>query len=132
MLGENLGGIAFNPYSNKIYVTDTTSNAVSVIDSNSRNVTKNIQSDSNPTAIAVNPYSNKVYVANSGNNTVSIIAVSIIAGVQLIQLAFILIRMATARVVAVVVFGWTKTYQVLIWARYMAFYVHFGKVSFNW
>lgn len=75
-LGGNLTDIAFNSGLNKVYVTDSQSNSVFIINSNSGNITK-IFVGLRPTAIAIDDaFSNKVYVVNSLDNTVSVIASS--------------------------------------------------------
>jgi YVTN family beta-propeller protein len=69
---QNVQLIAVSPTTNRIYVPNPDSSAVSVIDSNTGNVT-NIRVGTSPSAIVTNPASNKIYVANSGSNTVSVI-----------------------------------------------------------
>jgi YVTN family beta-propeller protein len=70
-LGINPKDIAIDETLNKVYVTDVTTNSLSVLDSNS-GMTKNIRFRSIPSAIAIDPDSHKVYVAQSGN-TVSVL-----------------------------------------------------------
>jgi YVTN family beta-propeller protein len=72
---QNVGGhpsIAINPTTNKIYVPNSDFNTVSVIDSNTGNIT-NIPVGLAPMGIAINPASDKIHVANSGSNTISVI-----------------------------------------------------------
>ncbi|HXS59688.1 MAG TPA: YncE family protein [Verrucomicrobiae bacterium] len=64
--------ISINPFLNKIYVANIISNTVSVINSNTGNVTS-IRVGILPSALAINPILNKIYVANEGSNTVSVI-----------------------------------------------------------
>jgi len=71
-LGQVLEGMAFNWQSNKLYVTDFAGNSVSVLDSNSGDVSKNIRVGLQPTAIVVDPFSNQVYVADQ-SETVTVI-----------------------------------------------------------
>ena len=58
-----------------IYVANTGSNTVSVIDGKTNNVTSDISKaiGKNPREIDVNPKTDKIYVANTGSNTVSVI-----------------------------------------------------------
>src|SRR5215831_45697 len=64
--------IAINPETNKIYVANSDSNAVSVIDGYDNKINF-IPVKRYPTGIAINPETNKIYVANSDSNTVSVI-----------------------------------------------------------
>ena len=65
--------LAVNPKTNKIYVANSGSNSVSVIDGFTDRVESNIIVGSNPDGVAVNPKTNKIYVTNSGSNSVSVI-----------------------------------------------------------
>jgi YVTN family beta-propeller protein len=69
-------GIAVNPTTNKIYVTNQDSNYLSVIDGSTNKVINNIKVGSSPFNIALNPVNNAIYVANSRSNTVSIVDAS--------------------------------------------------------
>ena len=69
-------GIAINPETDKLYVTDSESNTVSVIDGNTNEVISKISVGNAPTDIAVNPATNKIYVTNSGSKTVSVALLS--------------------------------------------------------
>jgi YVTN family beta-propeller protein len=64
--------LAVDPSINKIYVANSRSNTVSVIDSDSGNVT-NIPVGGSPGYLAVSPLTDKIYVANSFSGTVSVI-----------------------------------------------------------
>ena len=64
--------IAVNPFSNKIYVANQTSNNVTVIDGATNN-TNTIYVGAAPDALAVNPSTNKIYVANGNSSTVTVI-----------------------------------------------------------
>jgi YVTN family beta-propeller protein len=68
----SLSSLAVSPSTNKIYVSNSGSNTVSIIDSDSGNVT-NLQVGISPVAIAVSPSTNKLYVANEDSNTVSVV-----------------------------------------------------------
>ncbi len=61
-----------NPVSNKIYVANSASSSVTVIDGAS-NSTTTVAVGSGPNAVAVNPVANKIYVANSASNSVTVI-----------------------------------------------------------
>jgi YVTN family beta-propeller protein len=65
--------IAVNNITNKIYVTNTNGGTVSVIDSNSGSVTKNIGVGTTPVYVAVDSFTNRIYVANEESNTVSVL-----------------------------------------------------------
>ncbi len=71
-VGMEARHIAVNSISNKIYVSNTDDNTVSVIDGNDHSVT-HVAAGMFPIAIAVNPVSNKAYVVNIGSNTVTVI-----------------------------------------------------------
>ena len=76
-VGDAPSAIAFNPVVNKIYVVNSASNTVSVIDVNSDKKEPNdISVGVGPSAIAVARYTNKIYVANHDSNTVSVIYVN--------------------------------------------------------
>ena len=62
-----------NENRNKIYVAYGSSNIVSVIDGDSKNVTQVKVAGSQPWAIAVNPNTNKIYVIDIFSNIVSVI-----------------------------------------------------------
>jgi len=70
--GTSPNRIAINPETNKIYVANSGSNTVSVIDGYDNKINY-IPVKRYPTGIAINPETNKIYVANSGSNTVSVI-----------------------------------------------------------
>jgi YVTN family beta-propeller protein len=67
--------LAVDPSTNKIYVANSGSNTVSIIDSDSGNVT-NIPVGTYPSAIAVSPSTDKIYVANQFSNDVTVISAS--------------------------------------------------------
>ena len=64
--------MAVNPVTNKIYVANSDSNNVTVIDG-ATNSTTTVPVGHRPAAVAVNPVTNKIYVANSGSNNVTVI-----------------------------------------------------------
>jgi len=72
-VGKGLTGIAINPNTNKIYVTNTISNRVYVINGSTDTIVKKIPVGKGPTGISINSGMNIIYVVNSGSNTVSVI-----------------------------------------------------------
>ena len=69
---ESANVLAVNPLTNKIYATDTDSNAVQVIDtSKNEKYLPPIRVDDQPTFLAVDQDTNMMYVSNSFSNTVS-------------------------------------------------------------
>jgi len=73
-VGGHPTSIAVNPITNKIYVVNSNSDTVSVIDGNSyTKEAHDIHVEQYPSAIAVNPITNKIYVVNSNSDTVSVI-----------------------------------------------------------
>jgi len=64
--------VAVNTVTNKIYVANSDSDTVSVIDG-ANNAVTTVKVGKSPTEIAVNTITNKIYVAKRGNNTVSVI-----------------------------------------------------------
>jgi YVTN family beta-propeller protein len=72
------GGIApssiiYNPVNNYLYVANTGSDTVSVINGTTNDVVKTISTDARPIGITYNEYDGNVYVTNSINGTVSVI-----------------------------------------------------------
>jgi len=63
---------ALNPATNKIYVANSGTNNVTVIDG-ATNKTLTVSAGTDPIAVAVNPITNKIYVANQGSNNVTVI-----------------------------------------------------------
>jgi YVTN family beta-propeller protein len=72
-VGTNPDAIAVNPITNQIYVANSGSNNVSVINGATNQTISNITVGMAPTAIAVNPVTNRIFVANSGDGTVTVI-----------------------------------------------------------
>ena len=64
-VGQAPIGAAVNPLTNKIYIANSGSNNVTVIDGFTNNTTT-IAAGASPSAIAVNPATNRIYVANKG------------------------------------------------------------------
>ena len=70
--GSRPSAVAINPVTNKIYVANTSSNNVTVIDG-ANNTTTTVATGNSPRAVAINPVTNKIYVANSGSGNVTVI-----------------------------------------------------------
>jgi YVTN family beta-propeller protein len=73
-VGTLPSAIAVNAATNKIYVANTNSNNVTVIDG-ATNMASTVSAGSSPQAIAVNAATNKIYVANYSSNNVTVIDV---------------------------------------------------------
>lgn len=81
-VGLHPNAIAINPKNGNIYVSDSDSDQISVIDSNSDKVKntislapyKHAKTGSQPDALAVSPDGQTLYVANAGNNDVAVIS----------------------------------------------------------
>lgn len=71
-VGTNPYAVAVNPVTNKIYIVNSGSNDVTVIDGADHSTTDVDVGDS-PCAVGVNPLTNKIYVANFGSNAVTVI-----------------------------------------------------------
>jgi YVTN family beta-propeller protein len=65
--------VAINSAGSRVYVTNLSSNNVSVLDTASNTVTVTVAVGRNPVGVAVNPAGTRVYVANNGSNTVSVL-----------------------------------------------------------
>jgi YVTN family beta-propeller protein len=66
-------GVAINPVSNRVYVTNNGDNTVTVIDAANGNSTSTVTVGAGPYGIAVNPASNQIFVCNTTAGTVSVI-----------------------------------------------------------
>ena len=66
-------GVAVNPVTKNVYVTNEFSNTVSVIDGITQRVTDTITVGSFPYGVAVNPFNDRIYITNRGSNTVTVI-----------------------------------------------------------
>src|SRR5690242_14802289 len=72
--GASPQAVAANPVTNRIYVANLFSSAVTVIDgANNTTATVTLTAGSSPQAVAVNPVTNKIYVANASSNNVVVI-----------------------------------------------------------
>lgn len=70
---ERIAGATGVSAINRIYVPNSSSNNVSVIDGKTNTLQGNIIVGSGPFGVSVNPITNRIYVANFGSNTVSVI-----------------------------------------------------------
>jgi YVTN family beta-propeller protein len=66
-------GVAVNPVTKNVYVTNEFSNTVSVINGVTERVADTITVGSFPYGVAVNPFNDRIYVTNRGSNTVTVI-----------------------------------------------------------
>jgi YVTN family beta-propeller protein len=66
-------GVAVNPVTKKVYVTNEFSNTLSVISGLTDSVANTITVGNFPYGVAVNPFNDRVYVTNRGSNTISVI-----------------------------------------------------------
>ena len=74
VIGNSLSNIAYDPINGRMYVTNSRTNTVSVIDTNTHSLVGNpITVGTNPRGIAYDPINGRMYVANFGSNTVSLI-----------------------------------------------------------
>ncbi len=71
-VGDSPTGVAVNPFTDYIYVANSGSDTVSVIDGKTNNVIQALDVDS-PTDIAVNQETNTIYVASLDSNTTFVI-----------------------------------------------------------
>jgi len=66
-------GVAVNPTGTKVYVTNSGSNTVSIIDTATNTVTATVPAGNYPFGVAVTPDGTTVYVVNVGSGTASVI-----------------------------------------------------------
>jgi YVTN family beta-propeller protein len=71
-VGTNPVGLAANPVTNKIYVSNFRGNSVTIIDG-ATNSTSTVPVGSYPEALAINQITNEIYVANSDGGDVTVI-----------------------------------------------------------
>lgn len=72
-VGDEPNSIAISPNGNAAYVANTVNGSVSVIDTASRRIVRNIFVGTEPYALALTPNATKLYVANARSNDVSVI-----------------------------------------------------------
>jgi YVTN family beta-propeller protein len=66
-------GIAYDAANDEIYVANTFSNNISVIDSPKNNIISTIRVGINPYGVLYDPANHDIYTANYGSNTISVI-----------------------------------------------------------
>ncbi|MFB0536657.1 MAG: SMP-30/gluconolactonase/LRE family protein [Anaerolineae bacterium] len=66
-------GVAVNPRTNRVYVTDTGADRLIVVDGTSNEMLVSLPVGSYPDAIAVDPQANRIYVANAGEGSLWIL-----------------------------------------------------------
>jgi len=67
-VGSQPVGIALNPVTNRVYVANSKSASVSVIDARTDSVVATVPVDDWPWGVAVNPTTNRIYVTSSSDN----------------------------------------------------------------
>jgi YVTN family beta-propeller protein len=72
-VGKEPNAVAVNQITNLVYVTNSGSDTVSVINGSTDRLLKNIPVDEFPRAIAINPVTNKIYVANRNSESITVI-----------------------------------------------------------
>jgi YVTN family beta-propeller protein len=65
--------VAVNPVTGNVYVVNSASDSVSVINGATNAVIATVSTGTDPVALAVNPVSNMVYVVNNGSNNITVI-----------------------------------------------------------
>ena len=65
--------VAINPVTNKIYVANSWSNNLTVIDGSTDTIVATVPAGAAPYAVAVNPSTNKIYVANKNSGTITVV-----------------------------------------------------------
>ena len=71
--GHKPRGVDTNPYTNTVYITNTESHSVIVLDGTTDTIIKTIEVGDTPWRVAVEPETNMVYVTNTNSNEISII-----------------------------------------------------------
>lgn len=72
-VAQNPAGITINPNTNKLYIANSYTNTISVIDSVTSQVLKTIKVGNYPTALLLDPILNLIYVLNVDSGSVSVI-----------------------------------------------------------
>jgi YVTN family beta-propeller protein len=72
-LGSRPNDVAVNPNTNTIYVAESDSNAVSIIEGKTNSIVEKVPVNGSPTSIAVNPTSNTIYVTNTLSSRIFVI-----------------------------------------------------------
>ncbi|MGO9127974.1 MAG: beta strand repeat-containing protein, partial [Terriglobales bacterium] len=72
-VGNSPAAVAVNPVTSTIYVVNSASDSVSVINGATNSLVATVNTGTDPVALAVNPLSNMVYVVNHGSNNITVI-----------------------------------------------------------
>jgi YVTN family beta-propeller protein len=72
-VGQRPSVLAFNPSNDNIYVANTNSNDVSVIESSTNAVISTVEVGDGPSVLAFNPSNDNIYVTNPVSDDVSVI-----------------------------------------------------------
>ena len=72
-VGSHPHGVAVNPLTNTVYVTNYSGHSVSVINGSNNHVRSTVTVGTHPFGVAVNTSTNTVYVTNISGNSVSVI-----------------------------------------------------------
>ena len=72
-VGKNPGGVAVDPGTHTVYVTNSEDNTVSVMDASTRTVTATVPVGKSPQGVAVDPDTHTAYVPNLFDSTLSVI-----------------------------------------------------------
>ncbi len=72
-VGTNPINLVANPVRNEIYVVNTQSGTISVIDAETNRIAATIAVHRLPSFVSVDPTGHRAYVANSGSNTISVL-----------------------------------------------------------
>ena len=73
-VGNDPFGVAINPANGLVYVANSDSGTVSVINPATNTVVATIPVGDSPVGVAINPTNGLVYVTNFGSNTVSVVS----------------------------------------------------------
>src|ERR671924_656878 len=73
VVGSRPNDVAVNPNTNTIYVAESDSNRVSVIEGKANSVLGKVSVNGSPTSIAVNPNTNTIYVTDTLSSKISVI-----------------------------------------------------------
>jgi YVTN family beta-propeller protein len=65
--------VSINAKTNKVYVVNSESDSISIINGTNDKAIKELKAGVTPIAIAINPLTNKIYVANYGDNSISVL-----------------------------------------------------------
>ena len=72
-VGQSPQAVAVDPKTNRVYVANTHSDDVTVIDAARNSVLKTLHAGRNPYALAVDPNSGRLYVASHGEPALAVV-----------------------------------------------------------